>query len=254
MGGKMSIPESFSEDGFLVFSGILTERELFDARAAVDRLHQRALSGGEAELTASCVLESALPASKRGGVEVEEGQNAAFIVGDPSRFEPFFLSLFLKPSLTGLVRGLLANDDIVMHFANITTKASAIGSGIAWHRDFPNEYICPETPVMLRTMICLDGMDEANGATTFLRGSHSDGKLNATDIGANNQRISMACCGAGDLVAIHPLVLHGGGPNHSSRPRRNIVIQWGIRGAPMQTTAMESVTGVPLIELASLQG
>jgi hypothetical protein len=248
----MSISESFSEDGFLVFSELLTERELLDARAAVDRLHQRALSGSEAELTASCVLESTLPASKRGGVEMEEGQNAAFIVGDPSRFDSFFLSLFLKPSLTNLVRGLLETDDIVMHFANITTKAPAIGSGIAWHRDFPNKYICPETPEMVRTMICLDGMDETNGATTFLRGSHSDGKLNATNIGENDKRILTICCGAGDLVAIHPLVLHGGGPNHSSRPRRNIVIQWGIRGAPMQTTAIESVTGVSLIELASL--
>ena len=63
----MSISESFSEDGFLVFSEILSERELLDARAAVDRLHQRAISGSDAELTANCVFESTLPASKRGG-------------------------------------------------------------------------------------------------------------------------------------------------------------------------------------------
>ena len=114
-------------------------------------------------------------------------------------------------------------DEVEIHFANITTKSPAIGSGINWHRDFPNAYICPETPQMLRTMICIDGMDEENGASLFVSGTHLDSTA-SSDVSPTDARIVKAVCPPGAVVAIHPLVLHGGLPNFSSKWRRNIVI------------------------------
>ena len=136
-----------------------------------------------------------------------------------------------------------------IHFANITTKSPSIGSGISWHRDFPNEYICPETPQMVRTMICIDGMDDDNGATQFVAGTHIEAEVEGKTISADDRRIVTASCGAGAVVAIHPLVLHGGLPNFSRRQRRNIVIQWGKRGVPLVTGARESITGLSDAEL-----
>ena len=109
-----------------------------------------------------------------------------------------------KRLLSDLVKQALEVDEVEIHFANITTKSPAIGSGISWHRDFPNAYICPETPQMLRTMICIDGMDEENGATLFVSGTHLDNTA-ASDVSPTDARIVKAVCPPGAVVAIHPL-------------------------------------------------
>jgi hypothetical protein len=215
---------------------------------AVDALHCRALAG-EPELASICVFEKDLPAKKRGGVKVAPSQNAVFILGDPSRFDPLFLSVFAQDALIAMVKDLLQASEVETHFANITTKSPSIGSGISWHRDFPNQYICPETPQMVRTMICIDAMGDDNGATQFVAGTHLEAEVEAKAISANDGRIVAASCGAGAVVAIHPLVLHGGLPNFSHRQRRNIVIQWGRRGVPLVTSARESITGLSDAEL-----
>ncbi|MFK0278380.1 phytanoyl-CoA dioxygenase family protein [Ensifer sp. NPDC090286] len=238
---------SYLEKGYAVTEGVFSASELDFLRGVVEKLEERALSGMEPELTAQCVRERDLPTRKRGGVELDRQQNAAFIIGDPTRFAPELLPFLTKPVLVDLVADLLGTTDLIFHFANVTSKAPHIGSGISWHRDFPNNYISPVEPKMLRTMICLDG--EHNGATVFLPGSHRT----ADDEGAVGEegRATSAVCTAGSVVAIHPLVLHGGAPNHSSEPRRNIVIQWGCNGVSISTNARESLTGMTIEEARS---
>lgn len=157
----------YQSEGFAIHKPWIDENHLAAVRKAIEALHRRAL-GGEHELAEQCVFEKNLPAAKRGGRAVDSSENAVFILSDPSRFDPTFLSIFAQAPLIRLVKEALEVDEVEIHFANVTTKSPAIGSGVSWHRDFPNSYICPETPQMLRTMICIDGMDEENGATNFV--------------------------------------------------------------------------------------
>lgn len=242
---------AYEHNGFAVSDPIFNEDDLAVMRTAVDSLHQRALSGNEPDLSDACVFERTQPARKRNGRELAVDQDAVFILGDPTRFAPGLLRFIIDAQLTGIVAQVLGTADIVLHFANITTKAPEIGSGISWHRDFPNKYICPSEPEMARIMICLDGMRTGNGATAFLAGSHKD-TVTAGEIDTNDPRIVAAACAPGAIVAIHPLVLHGGPPNASALQRRNLVLQWGVVGCPLLTEDRESVTGMTPAEMTAL--
>jgi len=239
----------YQSEGFAIHAPLLDEDQLTAVRKAIEALHQRVLDG-ERELAEQCVFEKDLPAAKRGGRAVDPSENAVFILSDPSRFDPAFLNIFAQPPLIRLVKQALEADEVEIHFANITTKSPAIGSGISWHRDFPNKYICPETPHIVRTMICIDGMNEENGAPLFVSGTHLD-DTRAADVSPADARIVNAVCAPGAVVAIHPLVLHGGSPNFSSKWRRNIVIQWGKRGERLVPGPRESITGTSDADLTA---
>ena len=241
---------AYEHDGFAISDPTFDDDDLAVMRATVDRLHQRALSGNEPDLSDACVFERAQPARKRNGRELAVDQDAVFILGDPTRFDPGLLKFIIDTRLTGIVAQALGTADIVLHFANITSKAPKIGSGISWHRDFPNKYICPAEPEMLRIMICLDGMQPDNGATAFVTGSHKS-SISANEVLANDPCILTAQCAPGAIVAIHPLVLHGGTPNASALQRRNLVLQWGVAECPLMTEARESVTGMTPAEMAA---
>lgn len=238
---------AYDRHGFAVSAPVLSASELMEARKTVDLLHCRALSGEDPDLAAECVFERDQPDRKREGRGLAAGQDAVFILGDPTRFAPSLLDLMRNAALLNIVGQALGTPDFVVHFANITSKAPSIGSGISWHRDFPNRYICPAEPRMVRTMICLDGMNEENGATRFFSGSH----LPKTGSGSRHRSISAACA-PGTVVAIHPLVLHGGAPNASEFPRRNIVVQWGAVDCPLVTEMRESLTGKHVRDLKVL--
>ena len=110
----------------------------------------------------------------------------------------------------------------------------------AWHRDFPNRYLSGERSDFLWVMICLDGMTENGGATRFVPGSH---RLRDEDAIAEHRqgirhRLAQdagraALCERGDIVLIHPKVLHGSRMNRTTTPRRNLVLQVGVEGAAL---------------------
>ena len=244
--------ERYDSDGFLVTDPLFRTEEIEAISRSVDELCARAVRDGS--MTDSCVFERDQPREKRGGVEVGDDETAVFIVGDAPRFCPKLLPAILNEKLLDLVYDILGTREIVTHFANITSKAARIGSGINWHRDYPNKFISPISPDMVRTMICIDGMSAENGATTFLRGSHRTPNLPASSLQTTAKNIVSATCEPGGITAIHPLVLHGGPPNFSSLPRRNIVVQWSRKDVPLATSNTESITGKTVQELHAMAG
>lgn len=122
---------------------------------------------------------------------------------------------------------------------------------IGWHRDYPNRYLCGRESGHVRVMLCLDGMNERNGATRFMPGSHRISDAQAAeekDAGIRHDLEAgagvAAFCPPGGLVLIHPKVLHGSPPNESDRPRRNVVLQVG--GDDVTGKETESITGVAI--------
>lgn len=246
----MSIdPDFFHVQGFARLSEAIEPALTGRLCAAVDAIQAQVPRMSEAERV-KLVFERDLPAHRRGGVEASVVDDAIFILGEPCTFDPVFETLLHHPAIREAARALLASDALVVHFMNVTIKHPRFGRSIGWHRDFPNDYMCPASSSFVRLMLCLDGMDSGMGATRFLPGSHrlSDAQALSEKHDGSRPRPSddagMAQdCAAGDLVAIHPKVLHGGGINRSERMRRNVVLQIGMASEPLVTAEREKVTG-----------
>ncbi|MEX1035497.1 MAG: phytanoyl-CoA dioxygenase family protein [Sneathiella sp.] len=243
----ISAIEAYKTDGYCVTEPAFSAHELGRVSALLDHACERAVL--DKTMADSCVFERDQPKEKRGGIEVGCEENAVFIIGDIPRFCPEILPFIVTDEIVTLVSELLQTTDVVTHFANLTMKSPKIGSGINWHRDYPNRFISPVSPVMVRTMICIDGMTDATGATCFLKGSHHDPDYSAAPGGFDESDVAIATCAPGSIVAVHPLILHGGGPNKAATPRRNIVIQWGRKDVPLATNTRESITGKTVSEL-----
>jgi phytanoyl-CoA hydroxylase len=240
----------FDQRGYAIAPGLQPSALTIEMIALVENIQSgiAALSPQQLNLL---VLGRDLPASKRAGIPPDDVGDAIFILGDPPAFHPRFAAAIVDPAVVDLARQLLGTQDIRYHFSNVTMKRERVGSGISWHRDYPNSYMCPAASSFVRLMICLDGMDETNGATQFVVGSHQLSDAGAKvgvsrDAGEHPEAvIETAICPPGSVVAIHPKVVHGGPPNSSSRPRRNLVIQWGRADDPIATNAEgpETLTG-----------
>ncbi len=195
------------------------------------------------------VYEKELPGAGRNGVPATEVGDAIFILGDLCRHAPQFGALLQLPVLVDACSQALGSTELVAHFMNATTKHPRFGRAIGWHRDFPNGYLSGTDSRFLRVMVCLDGMAEHGGATRFLPGSHrvDDGYAIAEKRGGAKHRYAAhhgvaAACAPGDLVLIHPKVIHGGPANTSALPRRNVIVQVGVEGMEL-VGEQETVTG-----------
>jgi hypothetical protein len=219
-------------DGFVLLPGL--PRPMVDRlRALLDRVARRTPTPAERR---RWVMESDLPAAKRGGVALPPGRDAVFILGEPGRLSPLFLVAAAWPPVVAAVAGALGSRALCFHFANVTLKTARFGSGIGWHRDAANRYIATRGGHFLRALICLDPMDSGNGGTTFRPGSHRKG-------GKAGRAPVVPRCRPGGVLLVDPLTLHGGGPNDSGRPRRLLVVQWGRRDDPSRGPEREPRTG-----------
>lgn len=225
--------QRYTRDGYAILPSVFTPEHLRPLQGILDRIQ-------------------AAPASLREVQDdrlVRETSGAIFIIGEPASFDPRVAEWLILPELVEPVRRLLRCQDIRLHLSNVTTQHPGSGRAIGWHRDYPNRYICPPDSSFLRVMLCLDGMDEENGATRFVLGSHGLSDQDATSSKASAEHgepAVAAYCPPGSLVFIHPKVIHGGPVNTSQRPRRNLIVQWG-RGAELSGT--ESLSGFGVDEI-----
>ena len=211
-----------------------------------------ARQGSTEEQARDLVYERDLSDAGRNGIPAAEVGDALFILGDLCRYAPQFGALLQLPALVQACRLALGSTDLIAHFMNATIKHPGFGRAIGWHRDFPNDYLSGTDSHFLRVMVCLDGMAEAGGATRFISGSHriGDDYAVAEKRGGARHRYGAnhgvaAECAPGDLVLIHPKVIHGGPANTSARPRRNVIVQVGVAGMEL-VGERETVTGSPV--------
>lgn len=245
----------YETQGFAVLPGFVDSAWIKQLCEAVDAVQRNVASLSDTE-RARLVFERDLSVKGRGGIAAEAVGDALFILGEPEAFDPLFLRLLTWPPLVQAAQHALGTEAVVGHFMNVTIKHPRFGRAISWHRDFPNTYICPEGPDFLRLMLCLDGMDAQIGATGFVPGTHRVSDEAAREAKRHEDAhgtqvpepgtVKMAVCEPGDLVLIHPKVLHGGGMNTGTRPRRNVVMQIGRAAAPLVTDYRESTTGLVL--------
>jgi ectoine hydroxylase-related dioxygenase (phytanoyl-CoA dioxygenase family) len=232
-----ALQADFDGKGYAVIPAFIPAQQIGGLAAIIEAI-QFGVAGLSERDKARLIMERDLPAHKRDGIAADQTGDAIFMIGDPPAFDARFASVLVEPELVSLVRQLLGTTDIQYHFSNVVIKSARVGSGISWHRDYPNAYMCPQRSSFRRVMICLDGMDGNNGGTQFVRQSHliSDADAHAAKTSRTAPlpaEIETASSPPGSVVVIHPKSLHGGPPNASRAPRRNLVVQWGRADDPI---------------------
>ena len=141
-------------DGFAVVPGLLDADRLEATRAALDRAQVASEAAG---------YPSRLDDLDPGGRNVR--------VYDLCAWDPLFIDLALDPEVLAHQQALLG-DDVLL--SNFTANTALPGSGsMNVHNDqstvMPEPWLRRET---MNAIWCLDDVDEENGATRYLPGSH----------------------------------------------------------------------------------
>lgn len=147
-------------------------------------------------------------------------------------FDPKFASLIHYDPLLDVLETLFESTEFAFHNYKAIIKAPHVSSKFVWHRDLP--YLEHSTPNLITAMLCLDEMTEANGATVVYPGTHridhSEVKPSDMDIPEDqlprDVKPVTVVCPAGSAVLFHVNLVHGGGPNRSPIPRRNVIGIW----------------------------
>ena len=120
------------------------------------------------------------------------------------------------------------------------------GSAVEWHQDWA---FYPHTnDDVLAVGVCIDDMTEENGCMLMVPGSHKDElhshHENGVFVGAVSEKgfqpdnIAKCLVKAGGITIHHARTLHASTPNHSSNPRRLLLVEycsldsWPLLGVP----------------------
>jgi phytanoyl-CoA hydroxylase len=137
-----------------------------------------------------------------------------------------------------LIRPLLG-EDLLHFYSRYFQKPPHTDSSIPFHQDGGNDYsLDPNEFVTL--WIALDDASLANGCMLVIPGTHRGQLLPVEPLPANYWRISQAAVQAevpatshvplevqaGDVVLMHPKLVHGSGPNRSGTWRRALAIRY----------------------------
>lgn len=199
-----SLPERFEREGVCVFPSVLSPDELGRVNAAlakgVDLSVQRSGSAHDARLdpNASNLRVYNLPA-----------------------VDPVFIELLRRPDVLEAVREVLGPDILI---SNFTANIALPGSGsMNLHSD--QALVMPPPwhhPWAVNVIWCLDDVDEENGATRYLPGSHRFERLEDVPANAMEQTVAITAP-AGSFVVMEGRVWHTSGCNVSKDRQRRML-------------------------------
>lgn len=219
------------QDGYRYFPGLFHSTLISEAIASVEELC-RVIRPGDPRWEKHVFPLSELKAHRNPGISNAGISEQPFLLTHLPLLSPALKALVEFPALWASAREVLGEENIVCHFSNVTRKPAQVGPNISWHRDYPNGYICPkESSDFFRFLVPLEKMDEENGCTLAIPGSHLLLDEEAL-LEPKHHDLSTAIpliADAGTAVAIHPKLLHGGKENRSKRNRNLVVIQFGKR-------------------------
>ena len=225
--------ESYRRDGYLVVEDCLDGPTLQRLRRGVEKIttNPEALA---ANLKAHLDFERDYIKRRPGANELsaDDVGNALRNIMELPLFDPMFAELILYPPLLDVLQCLFGSPEFHFHNYKCIIKAPRVSSAFVWHRDLP--YLNHSTANLLTAMLCLDPMTPENGATVVLPGTHriAPEQVTAADMDIAEAdlpdvpRVTVTCP-AGAAVLFHVNIIHGGGANRSTMPRRNVIGIWG---------------------------
>lgn len=190
--------ERLEREGFVRLAGVLDARSLAELHAGWDRAEAR---GGEAA-----------SGSNWGPKDLVE--------------EPAFARCLMEPRVLDALRALLGEDLVLRSMAGRSPPLGHGGQGL--HIDW-NEPVAPGKHLLVNAFWALDDMDETNGATRAVPGSHLWGRAprgaEAQPHNVHPKEIRL-WARAGDVVVASSHVWHAGARNESGRRRRVVIAQF----------------------------
>lgn len=218
----------YDDAGYLVVENAVDPETIEKLRAGINRIERS-------------VNDGSIHPHLRNFISLERERTRHFKVGEVDSdtisnimelplFGPEFASLIVYPRVLDILEALFGTTEFAFHNYKCICKMPGNKAPFAWHRDLP--YLEHTTPNLITCMLCLDDMTAANGATIVCPGSHrirhEDVLPSDTDIDESNvphPRVQVICP-AGSAVLFHVNIVHGGGPNESDAPRRNVIGIW----------------------------
>lgn len=225
---------SYQERGFLAVETVLPRDLIEQARAVVDEFVEQ--SRAVTEHTAVYDLEP--------GHTPEEPRVRR--LKEPCAIHPIFDQISRLDAILDIVAGLIG-PEIRYQGSKLNMKAAEYGSPVEWHQDLG---FYPHTnDDLLAVGVALDDCTMENGCLLMIPGSHrwpildhhQDGVfVGAVDVQREGVDVSGAVpvtVRAGGITLHHCRMLHASAPNHSSLPRRLLLLQlaavdaWPVLGA-----------------------
>jgi hypothetical protein len=188
---------------------------------------REALSAAELERARSGLARGLELAAARGGT-AHDGRldpNAANLrVYNLPAVDPVFIELLRRPDALGAARAVLGEHVLI---SNFTANVALPGSGsMNLHSD--QALVIPppwEHPWALNVIWCLDDVDEENGATRYLPGSHRYRRFEDLPDGAMAQTRPFAAP-AGSFIVMEGRLWHTSGANVSRDRQRRMLFAY----------------------------
>ena len=225
--------EHYREYGWLVVPGAVSAARVAQLRAVADRL-----MAGAAGRTANDDV-----------YDLEDGHTPAAPrvrrIKLPHNVDAAFWDLARSAAITGPLKPLIG-PNIRLNTSKLNVKAAGYGAAIEWHQDWA---FYPHTnDDILAVGVFLDDVDEANGPTLLMSGTHRGPIYSHHRDGMFCGAIDPAACDidfatavratgpAGSLSIHHVRLVHGAAVNRSDRQRRFVFYEcraadaWPLRG------------------------
>lgn len=222
---------SYERDGYLVVEDCLDDKTLAALREGIERITADP-EGVPPHLRSHVQLERDYARAGGERPDADRVGKAVRLIMELPLFDPVFARLICYEPLLDVLETLFESKEFHLHNYKCINKEPQASGAFVWHRDLP--YLYHSTANLLTAMLCLDDMTEENGATVVLPGSHllvdenvsvGDQDIDEADLPAGMERRTVTCP-AGSAVLFHVNILHGGGANRSTTPRRNVIGIW----------------------------
>ncbi len=175
--------------------------------------------------------------------EHSAGTDKVRVIEPVHEFDERFGQLVEDSRLVTPMRELVGAPRVGLWTAKLNMKQPRDGSGFRWHQDSPY-WIHDHADVdhLPNVFVAFDAASAANGCLQLVRGSHTKGSLPGLADGSQLEgffthpdAIDEALIVApelapGSALFFSPHIVHGSGPNHSSKPRRAIIVTYQAAG------------------------
>ena len=259
---------AYREQGFVLVSQVFDADTVARMRAEVDAMLQRVVEAGtQVEATWKGRWREKLIGGGIAGMggmdetDIMDMASAVSSIHNVQYHSAFFMRLIADERFTGAVAELIG-PNVQLHHTKYHVKPPAIGAPFPMHQDYP--FFPHEQHTMLAAAIHIDDSTVQNGCLCVVPGSHKLGPIPHISEGSNYlpldewplERAVAAEARAGDVLLFNYLTVHGSYVNHSSGPRRLLLVQMRspldqpttqVHLSPGQGTMLRGInpTGVP---------